>query len=1369
MCDSRTVPDGKVYRQLFDAQVQLSRSLLTGRTDTRTNCLSAEDSNTHCSAASSRGHPLDADAYDVLRLPDTVVVNRPCSDIIERLTEKKGKKHKETLKQLDTELTELAQVCEAQVRTINQELLSSLTEVDLRLDILKDRMEQLGHVSLQEVRGLWEQVEEEVKLKKIRILELNNKLTESESQRTDKIRAVLRKYCHLLEEISFLLPADVHRRIHTEATMLNQSLLANRRSTGRLLLLLQEDNLHQESLLRLRWEDCLSRWRASRVKEVIDRFRSVCSSDGRQQQISVQKKQTQRNLTEQRRDLVYKTCSLVPPTCSTALVSDWFNQLAAVNQQIDSLHADFLHQLRCCCEQTWQDRLAELECCKEALSALQLSEEEVNNVVSSEFLTLIGRIQNQDEERLAALDVCCDSGAHHALSLSRCVFIVMRGAALLWETHIRRLEKREEELQQQLDGLRCSQQQNIQKKKKSLDELLGGLRQESSEEALKTSLNKTVCYLQEIKHSCRQCVSDQCEVLDRLPSLFLEELNSYSSSLSSFYHLDHAYTPELNIECSITQTHTAGRTMDADSAQPSHDWLTEAASSLLELYDTSSCVMFTSSKGVAYTGPAFRCLGPDLSDDLQQETNLSPFPVELITHALTRTRTLFLDHLEQHFHDILSSAVAMVADRKEAVSSEQELQLQQLDPQHIQTHICQPRLSELQLHRQQMDVYCEEVLDVLTSCRMALQELQTSISRRNQEFTVTLSNMEDDVLTANSSQRLEAVSTTIQDCLDQHIKDTQCCQTTFRQTAQSRLEGVRKTTTELLSSFRLFSEGGDFAPQELKTFQRTLKEKTKEISETEESICLELEAFESRSLQEVKEVSDRLQEKLSFIRSEVKFTEKIQKMISSTQVHIKAEAASSNQQQLVIDSRLEDLRRMMKNTQVSPDQFFSFLSSISEELGIRCQYLDFKLEVLSPSACPKPTKQVRCAPPPGLLQPSRTGVDLLNDPVVGVIKSLNRVCQIQDVAAEREDRGRTAAGQSPVQRLQQKSADSVSAVSVRRGGRSIRTDKRFQIFGHKPEVSKHSFSCTVNSVLWKANNVLLLVGEDFYCSEHLGRFQLVPDTLDQWAESMQQRLLGYQEQARRFLCTSREELVSQLSVLEELLMSLPSILIGKHERQQGEELREAVGRVQKKLEETLAASEKEKSMNTHQLRASLTEDELQMLNSREELRQQQLHTAICFSHLELQDSVRVRGAEFVTSLASLTEKLLHHLDNLLTTAEKYEEDSAVTMDTGAEPRPCMENRIWSGIPYLSPPIVNTADPPSPVTMATTASVTTARCTPGHLAVIEQRDAAVKRFEQLFRAELSRSEADKRRQLSEVQSWNSHWRQQIHTLKYTHQL
>ncbi|XP_063346409.1 coiled-coil domain-containing protein 180 [Pelmatolapia mariae] len=1311
MCESTAVPSGEVYRQLFDAQAQLSRSLLAGRRDTGTNCLSAVDSNTHCSTASRRQqaeHSDDDDDVidDVSRLPDAVVVDHPSSDIIERLTEKKSQKHQEALKQLDSELSQLSQVCETQVKAISQELLSSLQKVDLRLDTLKVRMNQLEDledVSMQEIHGLWKEVEEDVKLKKTTIIELNLKLTETEKQRTDQIRAIIRKYYRVLEQISFLHPSDIHRLIHTEATMLNQSLLANRRSIARLLLLLQEENLHKESILRRHWEDCLSHWRRKRVHRIVDQFRGLCSRNEDQQLALVQQmKLTQQDLTERRRDIINKISSLVPPTCSKALVSDWFDQLTDVNQQIEHFHTELLHQLCCCFEQTWQNRLAEVERCKEVLSSLELSEEEVNDIINLQLLTVIGAQQSQDEEQLAALDVCSDSVARHAFSLSRSVFVVMRAAALLWETHCQRLERRDEKLQQDLNDLRCSQQQHLQKQKMQMDDLLGGLRQESSEDALKTSLDKTIGYLQQIKHSCNQLVIDQWTLLNLHPSCCLEELVSYSRNLSSFYHLSHTYQPSPGDLEKLLQPSSGRSSPSLGLFFHTHAQILKLAGSILkEICDFSSSVTFTSSKDVVYSAPVFRCSTPNLPVNLEWETHLSLFPVDLLMDSLSRSRTLFLDHLEQHFHNVLSLAVSMMRDRKEAVRSEQELQLQQLSPQHIKTHIYEPRMAELQLHRQRVDTHFEGVLDLLTSCGMELQDLQASIKKKNMELMVTLSNIEANIQTASSSQHWEATSTTLQDCLHGHIKETQDWLTNFRQTVRIRMEEARNKTAQLLSSFRLFSEGGDFAPQELKMFQRRVREETKRISTTEESIYSALEAFESRSLQQVKEVSAPLEEKLSFLKSEVKFIEDAQKMITSTQVHIKAEAARSNHQQTVISKRLEDLRKMLDDTQDSALQ-----------------------EGLALSGHHKSRKQVLLNPSPGLLQPNKTNMDPLDDPVVGIIRSLN---------------------------------------SVKRGARFIRTDirheRRFQIFEPEPDLSAQSFSSKVNLALWKANDILLQLAEDFYRSERLSCFQLLPDSLDQWIENTQQKLVGYHEQARRFLDTSRDDVVKQLSVFEELLLLSPAVLISDHERQHGAGLREEVARLTQKLEETLAASEKEKSVNIGQLRASLGEDELEMLNSREELRQQQLHSTISSAHLELQECVRGRGEEFVTSLASLTEKLLHQMNDLFrpaetgtATAQQQTEGGAVSVEAASETgnRPSAEN--------------STGDLPSPLTTVTTVSIATSKWTPGHVTVMEQRNTAMKRFEQVVKLELSLSDDMKRRQLSKQQSWNTHWRQQIHSLK-----
>lgn len=55
--------------------------------------------------------------------------------------------------------------------------------------------------------------------------------------------------------------------------MLNQCLLANRRAAARLLLLLHEEALQQEALLRLQWEESVSLWRRSQASHVVQEFR----------------------------------------------------------------------------------------------------------------------------------------------------------------------------------------------------------------------------------------------------------------------------------------------------------------------------------------------------------------------------------------------------------------------------------------------------------------------------------------------------------------------------------------------------------------------------------------------------------------------------------------------------------------------------------------------------------------------------------------------------------------------------------------------------------------------------------------------------------------------------------------------------------------------------------------------------------------------------------------------------------------------------------------------------------------------------------------------------------------------------------------
>ncbi|XP_014824392.1 PREDICTED: coiled-coil domain-containing protein 180 [Poecilia mexicana] len=247
---------------------------------------------------------------------------------------------------------------------------------------------------------------------------------------------------------------------------------------------------------------------------------------------------------------------------------------------------------------------------------------------------------------------------------------------------------------------------------------------------------------------------------------------------------------------------------------------------------------------------------------------------------------------------------------------------------------------------------------------------------------------------------------------------------------------------------------------------------------------------------------------------------------------------------------------------------------------------------------------------------------------------------------------------------------------------------------------------------------------------------------------------------------SKDEVVKQLSKFREMLDSLPEVLISHHVGQEGVWLTEELALVRKRLEEELAAGKEQKMSNLGRLRVSLKEDELKTLESKEERRQQQLHSAILRSHLELQECVRGRAEQFVTSLASLTEKLLHLLDEVLPAAETdpfkppEAESPEAEEETGSEP---IKTWTWPGITHLFSLTSESAK--SPITM-TTAPISTVRNSQKHEAVIERRDTALKRFEQLIHSEVSRSEADRRNQLSEQQNWISYWAQQVFALRQT---
>uniref|UniRef100_A0A4W5QDV3 Coiled-coil domain containing 180 n=1 Tax=Hucho hucho TaxID=62062 RepID=A0A4W5QDV3_9TELE len=751
--------------------------------------------------------------------------------------------------QLHRDLSVLSVEYETLFRQTGQEVLHQLSVYDGNVERQMQRIENISDLekfTLQGLHEFWDTVKQESVIRRKWIKDLDDTLAKYESDRT--IAALLRKYTGKLEKICYIMPSDIHRLINREAMMINQAILANRRAVAKLYLNLMENDLQKEVFHRLRWEDKLQDWKSFKVLGVVSRDfigspPIQCPKDV--QAILDTMRAAQQSFRERRIKILH---AMIPPRCSKTLITEWYNSLSSVNEQIDCMHIDSMRKLHSYYENTWQECLAEVEQVKKEITTYGVSPEEIQDTVNAEFLPLIGKCQSQTEEHLAAMDRAFESLAKRAAVLSKSLFKFTRGASHLWEVHSAGLQRREQQLQDQLD-----------EKEAHLDVMLDRLRQETT----------IGCF-------SRNIIVFLYRKMESYPAMVLEELHSYSSAVSRFFNVKEIYTGS-------------------------------------QFLDSQSSETFCTSKGNVYNSQSFVSQWDTEQDSIPSEMELVVFPRSLLADLQKDLRLLFFNHLEERYQTALTNTMNIVAAKKEALKSEQDLRLHLHQPRakRIEVDIHNVRAAELVLHRDRVDRHCKGILQALGNCRTDFHELQIRQHKLTEDFRSQIYSMEDVFTYATKSDVLVGLCGTLQSNLESHMNIIQASQRNFRQTLESKLDGLRETNIQLIKSFKLFSDGGNFTPKEIEAHHKRIEKMVKRIDTNDEAIMLDMEGTESKCLELAKDVINRFEEKFHFLTVDLKFLEKIQGMLTNTQVQIKTEATKSNMQNKKINSLLTELKSMV--------------------------------------------------------------------------------------------------------------------------------------------------------------------------------------------------------------------------------------------------------------------------------------------------------------------------------------------------------------------------------------------------------------------------------------------------------------------------
>nr|CAB3228335.1 coiled-coil domain-containing protein 180-like [Phallusia mammillata] len=329
----RVLQSGKVYRQMFDAEVQLMKKLessknnkplaslheptenfslpelpknktdhaMVSRQEGAASKLTANNILTDRQRTWKDGMPndsvtenpvvyrqltteaavklqekdVDIETREVRGLPNIIHVVKKDSDIIHRIAEKRKERHDKTLDEMHRDLSMISNRVEPRITSIGENLQKQLKDDDTEIEVTFSEIEDdddLIHFTFDQLEDLWNRIESHSGIRREWIKNAGEWLNQVEDERLQAISGVLHKFTLKLEKVASQSKADIHRLIEKESMMINQSVLANRRAFAKLDTNLLESDIEREISQHMTWEERVKDWKKLNAEIAVKEF-----------------------------------------------------------------------------------------------------------------------------------------------------------------------------------------------------------------------------------------------------------------------------------------------------------------------------------------------------------------------------------------------------------------------------------------------------------------------------------------------------------------------------------------------------------------------------------------------------------------------------------------------------------------------------------------------------------------------------------------------------------------------------------------------------------------------------------------------------------------------------------------------------------------------------------------------------------------------------------------------------------------------------------------------------------------------------------------------------------------------------------------
>jgi hypothetical protein len=583
---ARIIPGGKVYRQLFEAQVQLNEKAerVKERYSQFPPIVKITQDNIPLLNTQTRRGYVDSDAeqwieappnelyvqnpvfykykseenhakpnislrmsekIDVVQLPDTVYSASKESDIETRVNNSRRKKHNELWEDMIQEVGMLNIDLEAEIRKIGNEYLQKIGQDDSEIAKLLSELDNEEDIT---IKGSYDKFQElkrrylsHSEKRKLLIDRMDEQYVHVENKRIETIRSIFEKYAPKIFRVNFFPKAKLEKLMDDEILQLNGHILMNKIFYANLYAKLVTADMERERSQMERINSCLKIWQdyalqleMKNLREFIESLDILKQSEHHAEyQARIESEQKAINST--RIELIQSLRAFKPPESSKTTVYKWHDTIRKQTKQIEAINLDYVNKIHEINEHANTEIIKKIDTTLEYLINCKIiNKNDSKDMLKQKLMPIWNNKQKEIDEYIESIEHNLDQVGQLMTKEIDALFKYLQGLSHIWDLHEIGLVKKERSLQELLQDCRRDHDNDNQKREEKLDIILDQMREASSEKDLKRLMANVSLQLEAIRRGYISFKDSQLDLIRQYPSMIKDELRTYEDSLYNF-------------------------------------------------------------------------------------------------------------------------------------------------------------------------------------------------------------------------------------------------------------------------------------------------------------------------------------------------------------------------------------------------------------------------------------------------------------------------------------------------------------------------------------------------------------------------------------------------------------------------------------------------------------------------------------------------------------------------------------------------------------------------------------------------------------------------------------------------------------------